>query len=169
MKIRSRGPVLVTLKNGNQLDLWYDRNIRLWTLQVKDPAGNQIGPGSKGEAEHYYHRQDAVDDIQNLVATDEAEPVTATGPAAATAWDAHTEKTLREDMAKAQAAVDRCESALDAYFRPKVKAALEAGDVALARNFVTRCGESVTQVFLLDAISEHMKKTKKTSPTGAPS
>lgn len=75
MKIAKRGPVLVKLDNGNQLDLWYDPNIRLWTLQLKDAEGNQIGPGHDGTAAHHHSREDAVAELEELAEAANAKPV----------------------------------------------------------------------------------------------
>jgi len=68
IKIPSRGPAIVPLKDGRWFDLWYDRNYKLWTLQLKDAEGNQIGPGYGGGAETFYNRLDAVDDIRDFIA-----------------------------------------------------------------------------------------------------
>lgn len=67
IKIPKRGPVDIYLDNGQSLELWYNRAIRLWTLQHKDVEGNQIGPGFGGEASYNHDRKDAVDELKELV------------------------------------------------------------------------------------------------------
>lgn len=61
--IPKRGPAIVKLPNGHFFDLWYDRQTRLWVLQLKDADGNQIGPAYGGGAEYTHAREDAVDTI----------------------------------------------------------------------------------------------------------
>ena len=34
---------VIECKNGTKVDVWYNRSIRLWTIQHKDKDGNQIG------------------------------------------------------------------------------------------------------------------------------
>lgn len=71
-KIPSRGPVIVNLKNGFTLDLWYDSSagVRSWVLQHKDAEGNQIGPGCDGEASYSHRREDAVKEMQSIMEKD---------------------------------------------------------------------------------------------------
>jgi hypothetical protein len=73
-RIPKRGPAVVALKNGESLDLWYDPNpgCRLWVLQWRDAAGNQIGPVNKdgpGPSEASYHprREWAVEEMQQIL------------------------------------------------------------------------------------------------------
>lgn len=67
VKISKRGPAVVTLKSGGTLDLWFNKEIRLWTLQQKDSEGNQVGPGHNGEAAYHSDRTDAVNEMRNIL------------------------------------------------------------------------------------------------------
>lgn len=67
MKIRKKGSVDVTFKNGMAAALWYDHNIaRTWVLQLLDPEGNQIGPGEESTAEYWHSRKDAGEALRRL-------------------------------------------------------------------------------------------------------
>lgn len=60
-KIKSRGSIDVLFADGFGAALWYDHCLgRTWTLQLKNPEGDHIGPSSDGSAEYNHRRQDAV-------------------------------------------------------------------------------------------------------------
>ena len=59
-RIPRSGPFDLTTKTGLTVSVWYNREIRLWTLQLKDTEGNQIGPAYGGEAEYSHSRPEAV-------------------------------------------------------------------------------------------------------------
>lgn len=70
--IPKRGPATVKLSNGS-LELWYNRDIRFWTLQQLDAEGNQIGPNRgkyDSEASYHHHREDAVNEMNEIIAND---------------------------------------------------------------------------------------------------
>lgn len=73
--IPKRGPAVVKLDNGETLDLWYDRNCRMWVLQQKDAEGNQIGPNrftgqfeGNCEASYNHDRESAVREMMEIMA-----------------------------------------------------------------------------------------------------
>lgn len=68
VKMPRRGPVKWDLPSGGCLDLWYDRETRLWVLQQKDVAGNQVGPAYGGGAEYQHRREDLVDQMREILA-----------------------------------------------------------------------------------------------------
>lgn len=75
--IPKRGPCKIKLCNGNYLDLWYNSEIRFWTLQELDAVGNQIGPNRRyadgpSEASYHHHRQWAVDEMNEIIARENA-------------------------------------------------------------------------------------------------
>jgi surface antigen len=66
--IPKRGPAVVKLSSGETLDLWYDRGCRSWVLQQKDVEGNQIGPAYGNGASYCYNREDAVHEMEQIMA-----------------------------------------------------------------------------------------------------
>lgn len=75
LSIPKTGSASVNLSNGS-LVLWYQRSIRFWTLQQLNKAGDQIGPNNMGhgcggsEASYHHHREDAVAEMEEIVARD---------------------------------------------------------------------------------------------------
>lgn len=63
MRIPKTGPVVLKTSNGGTVELWYNRDIRFWVLQVKDVDGNQTGPAYGGEAEYHTDRATAVEEM----------------------------------------------------------------------------------------------------------
>lgn len=72
LSIPKTGSATVKLMKGS-LVLWYQRSIRMWTLQQLNEAGDQIGPVHMGhgcynsEASYHHNRQDAVDEMEEIV------------------------------------------------------------------------------------------------------
>jgi len=67
IRIRKRGAVSLTFKNGMGAALWYDHgSFRTWVLQLLDPEGNQIGPGLEGDAAYFHCRLDAGNALSEL-------------------------------------------------------------------------------------------------------
>ena len=62
------------------------------------------------------------------------------------------EAKLLERHRKAREELDAAEKALDVHFRPLVEAAVHKGDLDGAKALAAKCGDSITQVFLLDTI-----------------
>jgi hypothetical protein len=148
LKIPSRGSVVVTLPQGGTLDLWYDKETRLWVLQRKDTEGNQIGPGHDGTADYAHNREDLVDTMLALLKEQWV---------AVEARTAHQKRVieLREQMLAVTEATQRAEVAIDAYFRPLVVAAIQKGDLEGAQQIITgECPDSVTRVFLMDTLRQ---------------
>lgn len=62
---------------------------------------------------------------------------------------------LLNSFNRANTNLRKAEDALDAFIRPIVLEYLNAGNYAEARRLAGKCGDSLTQVFLLDTIREH--------------
>lgn len=74
LSIPKTGSASVKFSNGS-LVLWYQRSIRLWTLQQLNESGDQIGPNGNGtcygsEASYHHRREDAVAEIEEILAAD---------------------------------------------------------------------------------------------------
>lgn len=69
--------------------------------------------------------------------------------------DTNQLQELVDDLKAANAALLKAEKALDSFVRPIVLEYLNVGNYDEARRLAARCGDSLTQVFLLDTIREH--------------
>ena len=63
---------------------------------------------------------------------------------------------LLADFKSAKIAQQKADDALDAYVRPIVLQYLEAGNYDEARRLASKCGDSLTHVFLLDTIRQYI-------------
>lgn len=66
-KIPNRGAFTLPMREGESVDVWYERSSRMWFLRTIDSGGNQTGPGDCCTAEFYHDRGDAVSRARELV------------------------------------------------------------------------------------------------------
>ena len=69
--IPKRGPATIKLSNGS-LELFYIRETtRMWVVQQLDAEGNQIGPEANKTALYVHSREDAVAEMEAIIAADQ--------------------------------------------------------------------------------------------------
>ena len=70
------------------------------------------------------------------------------------------EQSLVKRFKKAEEVYSRLSKECDEYFMPLAEEYIEQGDIKCAKEVVARCPCHITNVFILDAIREHIKATE---------
>lgn len=158
--IPKRGPVTIKLSDGS-LELWYNRDIRLWTLQQLDAEGNQIGPNrtsrnsytSNSEASYHHNRNDAVDEMKSIALADRL-----IGEVVA---EEKAEDALVTEFKLINAQYEQVCKKLDDHFLgeadrlTKLYANEPRKAIRAMEDLLVRCpGDSVTKVFLMDRLRQ---------------
>lgn len=66
LRIPKRGEFSIQHADGTTSTVWYNRDIKLWTHQLLDAAGNQVGPGPDATADYAHNRSTLVADVLRL-------------------------------------------------------------------------------------------------------
>ncbi|NDC24747.1 MAG: hypothetical protein EBZ49_11575 [Proteobacteria bacterium] len=66
-RIPKKGSFSYKLNDSTSFDVWYNRDVRMWVVQLKDEQGNNIGPNFDGTAEYVHARESAVAIVERLI------------------------------------------------------------------------------------------------------